>query len=494
MAEYKLPRLSDQDAVMAGLMKPSTPDTELTGLQYASERAPSLHELFRDYLGRLAGDTMSSHDQASKVADFANVATLGIPYTMYEGYKDYQQGQEDDDAWMRAQGAAQMGIPFMPGLGSSPAVAKGVLGGGMAGLGGAVAYDMLGPTEANAAKRQRLTRRQRREMEMKRQESEIQAQQEKERREHEMKMEALRQQNMLQAEKERRAQELEAARIQREQELADRLARQKQEAALEAQLEKEALEREANKPFREKFQTTNALLPFLSVAGPLAAGALVKSGATAAKNAVTRGWDDAIDATDTARKNMTDVKTADPSDYAARLSELASRNKAYEKGGILKPLKALAPDAAAAVGGATIGVESGLFPTQWNAAMLPSSAPEGEEARARIQDPDFYKEQLGRAVIGGLSGMTGSKMSGAVHRAKPAPIHRSKGLVDSAPDITKKDIKERYQSVMEQLKGLKKGGTNAADKKKIKELEAKKEELSRSMNALLMHAKTAGRN
>ena len=105
MAEYKLPRLSDQDAVMAGLMEPSTPDTELTGLQYASERAPSLHELFRDYLGRLAGDTMSSHDQASKVADFANVATLGIPYTMYEGYKDYQQGQEDDDAWMRAQGS-----------------------------------------------------------------------------------------------------------------------------------------------------------------------------------------------------------------------------------------------------------------------------------------------------------------------------------------------------------------------------------------------------
>lgn len=444
MADF--PKLSDilgqsESKAILSDFKPVEP-----GQPAIRERPVSVYDLiFAGHQALTGSDPETSH----RVASEFNTGTLGIPDMMKGGYDKLDEGTQYNDPWKRAEGAMQMAAPLMPGLGASPRVAKGILGGIGGGLGGAALYDVLGPQEAEAAK---LRKSQERALQMEREKATI----------------------ANDAAKQGRADELQAE-----------IARKEADARIARESADKEAERIANRPFSEAWPTLNSAVPFASFLAPMAGGALMRAGATKAKNTLAGEWEDAIRAAEEARVAMSG-KGRDPGNLAARTRELELRNEAHV------PSKGLLDktDVAAGIGGAGLGMEIGMLPTQYNATQIPASTEEGAAARKAVADPDFYKSQGMRAAMGALGGMSGSKYTGAAFPAREAPVARSKALAETMPKMSKADVKAQYQA------NLKSKSTELAkpkpDQKVIKQLENDNIRLQGMIDQLMREVRPQG--
>ncbi len=390
MAELKrgmLPPELEQEAIRRGLLDPI--DTSV-GPRTGSikERRVGLKERLGALLGGMLGDDRAAHATGGNLAAGADVATLGIPSAVYGGAQDIEQGSEEHDPMMRARGAVGMLAP-VAAAGQIPArAAKGILGAAGVGLGGAAAYDLVGPDNADAAE---LTRRQKRQVEMDRQNAANAAAVETQ------KMET-------------------AARIE--------IQAKNDEAKAKLAREQAARDAESNMPFRERFPTLNAALPFAAVGAPLVAGAAIKSGFTRLGNRAVGQFDKAISRAERAHSSGA------PLNKQLAAKELAAH---LEPKGMLEKAGSAAKFIAPGPAGGFLGAEAGMLPTQVD-AFLPYGNKDGDNARAALKDGDFYGNQAARFGLGFVGGMSGAKLMGSAQLPKLPDTARAKalrGILDS---------------------------------------------------------------
>lgn len=386
-----LPPELEREAVRRGLLdKLDTTVGPNTGS--IKTRRVGLKEQLAALLGGMLGDDRQAHATAGNLATGADVATLGIPSAMYDGAQDIEQGTEQKDPMTRARGAVGMLAP-VAAAGQIPArVAKGILGATGIGLGGAAAYDMLGADSADAAT---LTRRQQRQVEMDKQNAANAA--------------AVETQKM---------------------ETGARIEREAKDAEAKAQLEREqaARDAEANMPFRERFPTLNAALPFAAVGAPLVAGGAIKAGITRLGNKAVGQFDKAIGRAERAHS------AGAPINKQLAAKELEAH---LEPKGMLDKVGSVGKHFSPGVAGGFLGAEAGMLPTQVD-SFLPYGNEDGDAARAAMKGGDLYANQASRFGIGFLGGMTGAKLLNPVYPFKVPDTARAKalrGILDSPSNL-----------------------------------------------------------
>lgn len=208
-----------------------------------------------------------------------------------------------------------------------------------------------------------------------------------------------------------------------------------EDEAAAAGRERSAADREANKPFREKYPWLNSALPW---AAPLSAP-VVASALTAAKgrgNASThRQWTKAIgrhEAAETAsnaaamaREKATITKFLDRHTAAeGRAGKWYNRvGRGVEKGW---------QNTSTVAASTALPYELRMLPTQYDAS-LPSENKDGQAARALIRDPKFYEDMAWNTVPLAGAGAIGGVKAGNLYPKPRAPVERSEGLLNPLP-------------------------------------------------------------
>lgn len=272
-----------------------------------------------------------------------------------------------------------------------------------AAVGGALAATM---TPSDAAPR--LTRDQQRELEARRQAAEIQRQADEA---------AARTRAATDMERARQEAEFQRQRATQDAELQREMEAKRQSDAVAA--DAAARDRDARRPFRERFPDLAASLPFAGAATAFAFPALVKVGKTIANNRAIGRWDRAADA----------AAEALPGASKPAAKGIAAEMRAFDE---LGPPKSSKPGYGVIGPSAVAPAEFSLIPQEYDALMLPAGDPNREAARATLTDP---AELAKRAATGVLAGVPLAKLGSEFPMGwaeRSAPIAKTRGLIAAA--------------------------------------------------------------
>jgi hypothetical protein len=230
----------------------------------------------------------------------------------------------------------------------------------------------------------------------------------KQRRQQEIK--AQDQKQALEAERVRAEIEAAAQKQAAEQGLAIEMARKQQED----EFARQQAAKDAVKPFRETHPQLNAAMPYLAGATALAVPAAIKGGMTLAQALKVPAWREAISGTRAA------VEAGDVAKATMGAKELAERNASHaasQGGAVWKT------PVAGAAGGAA-GTEVSMIPSQSDWYALPAGNPDHDAGKKQSTDPIEIAKRM--TMLSAL-GMSGYKLAGAVP-GRTAPIEESRGL------------------------------------------------------------------
>lgn len=402
-----------------------------------SDRSMSFGETLRDAVGdagdHLGFDPRSSADYGRKIASgFAPFTALGN--LGWEGAKDIEKAGKYDGpilghegSYLRSRGAGKIltnvGAPFM-GAGTAAGV-------GFGGLAASHAYDTFGPDAAEAKTRRSTYNAGR--VKTAGDLQKIKDDSAERLLNLQLNADRTRNQDALNAEK---------------QKIADEIAAAEARHASAVQLEKENQDREDRRPFRDKHRALNdnLWLATMGVGGVFGAGTRATSNAI--KNHATKGWNEAIDEADFARRAMTGNEPAkglaglfgrkapaDAGNLEARTIELELRNAAHAEK-LAKLANSKAPrfgdgiTKASIATGIGIGAEAQMLPIQFDSSLPPDS-PDAKAAKAFRGTKEYYGGVAGNATLGALGAKTGDTF-GKWGRVDEAPFARSQGFTNAA--------------------------------------------------------------